>query len=140
MEIPTFDIACSFAVITFDLCLMCHDHVSRCAVIKFVLCLMCHDHVSRCAVIKFVLWPVCHDHVSRCAVIKFVLWSLCHDRVSRCAVIKFVLWLVCRKVNSPIVRALSMDNRNDVMSNSVAIVCGYLGESFACAAVSVMKK
>ena len=43
-------------------------------------------------------------------------------------VIKFVMWLVCRKVNSPIVQALAMDHRNDVMSNSVAIVCGYLGE------------
>lgn len=41
--------------------------------------------------------------------------------------IKFVLWLVCRKVNSSIVQALAMDHRNDVMSNSVAIVCGYLG-------------
>ncbi|XP_070207634.1 uncharacterized protein [Littorina saxatilis] len=42
-------------------------------------------------------------------------------------VIKFILWIVCRKVNSPIVRALAMDHRNDVMSNSVAIACGYLG-------------
>ena len=46
-----------------------------------------------------------------------------------CAVIKFILWLVYRKVSSPTVQALAMDHRNDVMSNSVAIVCGYLGTS-----------
>ncbi|KAH9493122.1 Metal tolerance protein 11 [Bulinus truncatus] len=41
--------------------------------------------------------------------------------------IKLILFLVCRKVRSPIVQALSQDHRNDVMSNFVAIVCGYLG-------------
>ncbi|KAK0061246.1 metal tolerance protein 11 [Biomphalaria pfeifferi] len=41
--------------------------------------------------------------------------------------IKLILFLVCRKVNSPIVQALAQDHRNDVMSNSVAIVFGYLG-------------
>ncbi|KAK7496802.1 hypothetical protein BaRGS_00012011 [Batillaria attramentaria] len=48
--------------------------------------------------------------------------------IAGCTVgIKFILWMVCRRVNSAIVRALAMDHRNDVMSNTVAIVCGYLG-------------
>ncbi|KAI8795739.1 metal tolerance protein 11 [Biomphalaria glabrata] len=42
-------------------------------------------------------------------------------------VIKLILFLVCRKINSPIVQALAQDHRNDVMSNFVAIVFGYLG-------------
>lgn len=42
-------------------------------------------------------------------------------------VTKFILWMICRKVNSPIVQALAQDHRNDVLSNTVAIVCGYLG-------------
>ncbi|XP_070206734.1 uncharacterized protein [Littorina saxatilis] len=42
-------------------------------------------------------------------------------------VVKFILWLVCRRVNSNIVQALALDHRNDVMSNVVAIICGYLG-------------
>ncbi|CAG5136550.1 unnamed protein product [Candidula unifasciata] len=42
-------------------------------------------------------------------------------------VIKLVLWLVCRRVNSAIVQALAQDHRNDVLSNTVAIICGYLG-------------
>ncbi|XP_076452074.1 uncharacterized protein LOC143287721 isoform X2 [Babylonia areolata] len=42
-------------------------------------------------------------------------------------VVKLVLWLVCRRVKSFTVQALAMDHRNDVLSNTVAIVCGYLG-------------
>lgn len=42
-------------------------------------------------------------------------------------VIKFVLWLVCRRVQTSTVQALAQDHRNDVMSNSVALVCGYVG-------------
>lgn len=41
--------------------------------------------------------------------------------------IKLVLWLVCRRIQSPIVQALAQDHRNDVLSNAVAIVFGYLG-------------
>ncbi|XP_025082760.1 metal tolerance protein 11-like isoform X2 [Pomacea canaliculata] len=41
--------------------------------------------------------------------------------------IKLTLYIVCRRINSPIVQALAVDHRNDVVSNSVAIVCGYLG-------------
>ncbi|XP_076451370.1 uncharacterized protein LOC143287306 [Babylonia areolata] len=44
-------------------------------------------------------------------------------------VVKLVLWLVCRRVDSGMVQALAMDHRNDVLSNSVAIVCGYLGSA-----------
>ncbi|XP_025084573.1 metal tolerance protein 6-like [Pomacea canaliculata] len=42
-------------------------------------------------------------------------------------VTKFLLWLICRRVNNPTIQALAQDHRNDVLSNSVAIVCGYLG-------------
>nr|KAG5706462.1 hypothetical protein BaRGS_032855 [Batillaria attramentaria]KAG5706463.1 hypothetical protein BaRGS_032856 [Batillaria attramentaria] len=42
-------------------------------------------------------------------------------------VIKFILWIICRRVKSSIVQALALDHRNDVCSNTVAIVCGYLG-------------
>nr|KAG5694399.1 hypothetical protein BaRGS_002253 [Batillaria attramentaria]KAG5706465.1 hypothetical protein BaRGS_032858 [Batillaria attramentaria] len=42
-------------------------------------------------------------------------------------VIKFVLWIICRRVTIPTVQALALDHRNDVMSNTVAMICGYLG-------------
>ncbi|KAL8571771.1 hypothetical protein ACOMHN_058135 [Nucella lapillus] len=42
-------------------------------------------------------------------------------------VVKLVLWVVCRRLDSPMVQALALDHRNDVMSNTVALVCGYLG-------------
>ncbi|KAH9514187.1 Metal tolerance protein 11 [Bulinus truncatus] len=56
-------------------------------------------------------------------------------------VVKLVLYIVCRKVRSPIVQALAQDHRNDVLSNSVALVFGYLGsknfhdivQEYACA-------
>lgn len=36
---------------------------------------------------------------------------------------------MCRGSNSSSVQALALDHRNDVVSNSVALVCGYLGKS-----------
>lgn len=42
-------------------------------------------------------------------------------------VIKFILYLLCRPILKPTVQALAQDHRNDVLSNSVALVCGYLG-------------
>ncbi|XP_050411618.1 uncharacterized protein LOC126826673 isoform X1 [Patella vulgata] len=42
-------------------------------------------------------------------------------------VIKFIMWLMCRRIQSPSVQALAQDHRNDVLSNTVAIICGYLG-------------
>ncbi|KAK7496771.1 hypothetical protein BaRGS_00011980 [Batillaria attramentaria] len=47
--------------------------------------------------------------------------------VGSTVVIKFILWIICRRVKSSIVQALALDHRNDVCSNTVAIVCGYLG-------------
>lgn len=41
--------------------------------------------------------------------------------------VKLVLYLLCRKVPSPTVQTLALDHRNDVASNAVAILCGYLG-------------
>ncbi|KAJ8320871.1 hypothetical protein KUTeg_002458 [Tegillarca granosa] len=34
---------------------------------------------------------------------------------------------MCRKVESPTVKALAQDHRNDVLSNTLAIICGYIG-------------
>lgn len=42
-------------------------------------------------------------------------------------VIKFVLFVLCRRVKTPTVQALAQDHRNDVLSNTLAIVCGYIG-------------
>ncbi|KAK7504274.1 hypothetical protein BaRGS_00004578, partial [Batillaria attramentaria] len=50
--------------------------------------------------------------------------------IAGCTIVaKLVLWLVCRRVDSPTVQALALDHRNDVMSNIVAIACGYLGSA-----------
>ncbi|XP_060078439.1 uncharacterized protein LOC132557924 [Ylistrum balloti] len=46
---------------------------------------------------------------------------------SSTVVIKLVLYLLCRRVQKPSVQALAQDHRNDVLSNSVALVCGYIG-------------
>ncbi|RUS80052.1 hypothetical protein EGW08_012169 [Elysia chlorotica] len=43
--------------------------------------------------------------------------------------VKLVLWLVCRGVPSSVVQALAQDHRNDVLSNTVALLCGFLGSS-----------
>ncbi|XP_060066683.1 uncharacterized protein LOC132546968 [Ylistrum balloti] len=40
---------------------------------------------------------------------------------------KLVLFLLCRRIRSPSVLALSQDHRNDVVSNSFALIFGYLG-------------
>lgn len=42
-------------------------------------------------------------------------------------VIKLILYLVCRKVQNPTIQALAQDHRNDVLSNTVALVCGVIG-------------
>ncbi|ESO85186.1 hypothetical protein LOTGIDRAFT_167973 [Lottia gigantea] len=41
-------------------------------------------------------------------------------------VIKFIMWLLCRRIDTPSVQALAQDHLNDVFSNSVALICGYL--------------
>lgn len=45
-----------------------------------------------------------------------------------CLVTKFILYMVCRKVDSPSIQALSLDHRNDVLSNTIALIFGYIGE------------
>ncbi|XP_069140437.1 uncharacterized protein [Argopecten irradians] len=42
---------------------------------------------------------------------------------------KLVLFLLCRRIQSPSVQALAQDHRNDVVSNSFAIIFGYLGST-----------
>ncbi|KAK3583818.1 hypothetical protein CHS0354_022865 [Potamilus streckersoni] len=44
-------------------------------------------------------------------------------------VIKLVLHLLCRRIRHPIIQALAKDHMNDVLSNSVAILFGYIGSS-----------
>ena len=43
------------------------------------------------------------------------------------SVIKLVLFLICRRYKTPSVDALSQDHRNDVLSNTLALACGYIG-------------
>ena len=45
---------------------------------------------------------------------------------------KLVLFLLCRSFGqfSSSVRTLALDHRNDVLSNIVAIICGYLGKIY----------
>ncbi|XP_014790618.1 uncharacterized protein LOC106883972 isoform X2 [Octopus bimaculoides] len=42
-------------------------------------------------------------------------------------VTKFGLFIACRRVNSPTVQAIALDQRNDVLSNLLALVFGYIG-------------
>ena len=54
-----------------------------------------------------------------------ILYVICMFSVS-----KFVLFLLCHCFGrySSSVRTLALDHRNDVLSNIVAIICGYLGK------------
>lgn len=42
-------------------------------------------------------------------------------------VTKLILFLLCYRINNPMMLALAEDNRNDVLSNFVALVCGVIG-------------
>lgn len=42
-------------------------------------------------------------------------------------VIKLILFLICRRVPLLTTQALAEDHRNDTLSNSVALICGYIG-------------
>jgi divalent metal cation (Fe/Co/Zn/Cd) transporter len=42
-------------------------------------------------------------------------------------VIKLILFFLCSRENSATLNALSQDHRNDVLSNTVALLCGILG-------------
>ena len=42
-------------------------------------------------------------------------------------VVKFTLMLVCHRYRSPSTRLLALDQRNDVITNIVALVCGLIG-------------
>ncbi|XP_022257193.1 metal tolerance protein 4-like isoform X1 [Limulus polyphemus] len=41
--------------------------------------------------------------------------------------VKVTLYVFCRRFKSSSLQALSQDHRNDVLSNTVALVCGYIG-------------
>jgi len=45
--------------------------------------------------------------------------------------IKLILFIVCRRVATPSAQALSQDHRNDVISNTGAVVCGLIGKNFS---------
>ncbi|CAF0944573.1 unnamed protein product [Rotaria sp. Silwood1] len=45
------------------------------------------------------------------------------------ASIEAILFILCHRINNPTMQALAEDNRNDVASNSVALVCGIIGSS-----------
>lgn len=42
-------------------------------------------------------------------------------------IIKLILFLICRRVPLLTTQALAEDHRNDTLSNSVALICGYIG-------------
>ncbi|CAF1946642.1 unnamed protein product [Rotaria magnacalcarata] len=42
---------------------------------------------------------------------------------------KIILFVLCSRINNPTMSALAEDNRNDVLSNSVALVCGVIGSN-----------
>lgn len=43
------------------------------------------------------------------------------------AVTKLILFIVCKRLPNPTLQALAQDHRNDVISNTVALGCGYAG-------------
>ena len=44
------------------------------------------------------------------------------------AVSKAILFFLCSRVKNPTMSALAEDHRNDVASNSIALVCGLIGK------------
>ena len=40
---------------------------------------------------------------------------------------KAILFILCYRINNPTMSALAEDNRNDVISNIVALICGLIG-------------
>ena len=44
------------------------------------------------------------------------------------AVLKLILFLLCSRESSATLNALSQDHRNDVFSNTIALLCGIIGE------------
>jgi divalent metal cation (Fe/Co/Zn/Cd) transporter len=42
-------------------------------------------------------------------------------------IIKSILWFLCYRVDTPTMKALAADHRNDVFSNLVALFCGLIG-------------
>lgn len=45
-------------------------------------------------------------------------------------VVKFLLFLLCRRIDSPSTHTLALDHRNDVIGNSFALLCGWLGTQY----------
>ena len=41
--------------------------------------------------------------------------------------VKIILYFICKRVKTPLCKALSEDHRNDAMSTTVVIICGYIG-------------
>ena len=60
--------------------------------------------------------------------------------ISYIAGTKIILFLVCRRVRTPSVDAMTRDHKNDVLSNILAIVFGYLGNSFNSIALIIFVK
>lgn len=45
-------------------------------------------------------------------------------------IIKLVLFIICKRIKTPSTQTLATDHRNDVISNSGALVCGYIGYKY----------
>ena len=54
-------------------------------------------------------------------------WMLNYIICFTFSVTKLILYLICRRYNTPTLKALTLDSKNDVFSNSVALACGYIG-------------
>uniref|UniRef100_A0A0B7ASK2 Uncharacterized protein n=1 Tax=Arion vulgaris TaxID=1028688 RepID=A0A0B7ASK2_9EUPU len=91
-------------------------------IILSVVMALCSIQLIRESIEKIIHLSSSND-ISSLPNVDYVTFAISGSTV----VIKLVLWLVCRREKSPIVQALAQDHRNDVLSNTVAIVCGYLG-------------
>ena len=45
-------------------------------------------------------------------------------------IVKFLLFFFCRRIDSPSTHTLALDHRNDVVGNSFALLCGWLGTQY----------
>lgn len=46
-------------------------------------------------------------------------------------IIKLFLYVYCKRYKEPSVNVLAMDHRNDCISNTVALICAYLGTKYS---------
>lgn len=60
----------------------------------------------------------------------YILFPM-HMRLFHFAGLKLILFLLCSRERSETLNALAQDHRNDVFSNSIALICGIFGKTEA---------